>query len=603
MVEAEGFAERRRTKPAGRGVLLAVTLATIAAAVCFAALIENGGFSSATELEGSGNKALGRGGEGGVDDAGSRHEAHKHRVRHSHGSLMHLQALVKEDEKKEGDSRAKVVSTEDAYVASRTHAASIKAERADEIESIRKLELEKKDDNTAIKGALLARKKAASRLAERQNAAKHALATEVAVFGLENKALEDKDASEKDEAEGIAIQEPAAALLKDSQKLNDQSNLVLDQSKSTQAKALAALDLNLAQSLARRASDGMSSAKGYFSRAIAERKKAVGADDAAASKITAEAKLSLGVNHEVPELLHVLHGQDTGDSAIRHVVDADEKAVNRGSITLGEDRQAVQSDYSARQLTYSQISLAEREAQVLRKELVAAQTAVVAAAKAHVEASKSFRAAQAGRREAEDRADALEGRVRGDLQEQLKAAVDAGEASKRVFKKAKEKVESLEGKQTLLKMRVARLRLQLKEASMRGAEAKEGEKREREQRSELQTQLDKEDGELNAERLRLADAKIAGGGGDGEREGGGERERRGRRHATRGVHDEAARAEEEADGGSNDVLERERERERVMRRQQAKAELRARDEERKLKEAQRQVQAQMSKVRQLEGSV
>ena len=34
--------------------------------------------------------------------------------------------------------------------------------------------------------------------------------------------------------QGIALQQPAAALLRDSQKLNDQSNLVLDQSHSAQ---------------------------------------------------------------------------------------------------------------------------------------------------------------------------------------------------------------------------------------------------------------------------------------------------------------------------------------------------------------------------------
>ena len=274
------------------------------------------------------------------------------------------------------------------------------------------------------------------------------------MFKYDDKALEDKDASEKDEAEGIAIQEPAAALLKDSQKLNDQSNLVLDQSKSSQAKALAALDLNLAQSLATRASEGMSSAKEYFSRAIAQRKKAVAADDAASAAVIGEAKASLKVNHEVPELMHVLHGQETGDMAARDVVDADEKSVNDEENALGEDRDAVRNAYTTRALTLNQLTLAKNEAGVLRKELLAAQEAVVTAAKAHVEAAKQYKRAEEARREAGDRADDLEGKVRGDLQAQLKAAEDAGVAARRRYKEAMERVEGLESKQTLLKMQV-----------------------------------------------------------------------------------------------------------------------------------------------------
>lgn len=426
---------------------------------------------------------------------------------------------------------------------------------------------------------------------------------EQSVFKLENRALSDKDASEKDEAEGIAIQEPAASLLKDSQKLNDQSNLVLDQSKSAQAKALAALDLNLAQSLATRASEGMSSAKDYFSRAIAARKKAVAADDAAASQITGEAKASLVVNHEVPELLHVLHGQDTGESAIRHVVDADERSVNDASARLGEDREAVRSAYEARSLTLSQIVLAKNEAGLLRKELVAAQKAVVVAAKQHVAASQRYKGAQLAMREAEDNADDLEGKVRGNLQQQLKAAEDAGEEARRRFKEAKDKVEALDGRQTLLKMQVARLKLQLKESDIKGDSARAEARRERGDLSEVQTQLDKEDGELNEARLRLADASIGDEGASSTVTALRARSTSRGRHTTTGVHAEAAQAEEEAEGGGDDVLERERAREREMRKQQAMAEVSARSEERRLVQAQKEVQAQMAKVRSLESAV
>ena len=64
-----------------------------------------------------------------------------------------------------------------------------------------------------------------------------------------------------------------------------QSNLVLDQSHSAQAKALAALDLKLAQSLAARASKGMAEARSNFALAIADRKKAVDDDALSAHKV------------------------------------------------------------------------------------------------------------------------------------------------------------------------------------------------------------------------------------------------------------------------------------------------------------------------------
>jgi hypothetical protein len=58
--------------------------------------------------------------------------------------------------------------------------------------------------------------------------------------------------SEMEEGRGIAMQRPSGVLLADSKKLNAQSNMVLEHSKSTQAKALAALDLKMAQQLADR---------------------------------------------------------------------------------------------------------------------------------------------------------------------------------------------------------------------------------------------------------------------------------------------------------------------------------------------------------------
>lgn len=159
-----------------RGLVMAAALIVVAGAACLAATSSFGGlYPSRNPVELEGGRAAGAHSEGGGGGADARHEAHKHRVRGAHGSLAHLQRLVKVEERKEGSDRAEVVSTEDAYVAARAHSASIEAEKSDESEDLRKLALERKNDETRVKGSLLARKKAVSRLAERQNAAKKAL--------------------------------------------------------------------------------------------------------------------------------------------------------------------------------------------------------------------------------------------------------------------------------------------------------------------------------------------------------------------------------------------------------------------------------------------
>jgi len=57
--------------------------------------------------------------------------------------------------------------------------------------------------------------------------------------------IRDRAKSEMEEGRGVAMQRPSGVLLSDSKKLNSQSNMVLHNSKSTQAKALAALDLKM----------------------------------------------------------------------------------------------------------------------------------------------------------------------------------------------------------------------------------------------------------------------------------------------------------------------------------------------------------------------
>ena len=168
-----------------------------------------------------------------------------------------------------------------------------------------------------------------STLQEAQKIAKHARRRE-------RTSRQERSESEKAEAQGLALQQPAAALLKDSQRLNDQSNLVLDQSHSAQAKALAALDLKLAQNLAGRASKGMAEAKRDFAKAISDRKAAVADDAVSAHEVRQVAQVSLKTNKEQPALLHVLHGQMTGGAALHAVVNTDTNGVLNAEETLGE---------------------------------------------------------------------------------------------------------------------------------------------------------------------------------------------------------------------------------------------------------------------------
>ncbi len=400
------------------------------------------------------------------------------------------QRLAQKEAGEEKKESPVVASTEDTYVATRSRVSSLKATLSTSVQDAQKLTMEEADDNAEVKAALLARKRAAMRVSAKENVAKDAEQLQHTAHELEDQALREKENSEKDEAEGVAIQQPAASLLKDSKKLNDQSNLVLDQSHSSQAKALAALDLNLAQSLATRASQGMKQAKSYFSQAIDERKRAVAADQAAAQNIINAAKASLKVNHEVPALLHVLHGQETGNVAARDVVNADMDAIKKAEGRLGQDREAVTEAYNKRSTTIQQVQLAKQQADTLRKELVAAEQSVVQAAKAHLLATKRYNEAAAARKAAEDKIGNLEEKERLNLDRMLKAAEKAKDDASAKYKSATEQVDSLSGKQTLLQMQVARLKLQLKEAQMQRESLKEKSDKQRDQISSLQTHLD-----------------------------------------------------------------------------------------------------------------
>jgi len=134
-----------------------------------------------------------------------------------------------------------------------------------------------------IKKAQQARSHAALKVSEDEETLKRATQLVNSARKQDDLEIRDRAKSEMEEGRGVAMQRPSGVLLADSKKLNSQSNMVLHNSKSTQAKALAALDLKMAQQLADRASSGMVAAKSYFTDAIKQRKQATAAAEAAAT--------------------------------------------------------------------------------------------------------------------------------------------------------------------------------------------------------------------------------------------------------------------------------------------------------------------------------
>jgi hypothetical protein len=283
----------------------------------------------------------------------------------------------------------------DDYTAARMRLTSLRTKLRDNTEITKKLTLVEKRREAKVVEAERERKSATKSVASEDNTLKEAQKLAKEARHLQRLSREERSESEKAEAQGLALQQPAAALLKDSQRLNDQSNLVLDQSHSAQAKALAALDLKLAQNLAARASKGMAEAKGDFATAIDERHKAVADDTESAHHVMKDAQVSLKTNSEQPALLHVLHGQTTGGAALGAVLDTDTKGLMKAEEALGQDREDLVSDKRRVADADTQIAVLADQAKALRAEVRAAEKEVLQAAHEHVAALKSYKEATA----------------------------------------------------------------------------------------------------------------------------------------------------------------------------------------------------------------
>ena len=192
-----------------------------------------------------------------------------------------------------------------------------------------------------IQKAQKARAKAALKVSEDEETLKRA--TELVNNARKEDDLEvrDRAKSEMDEGRGVAMQRPSGVLLADSKKLNTQSNMVLRHSKSTQAKALAALDLKMAQQLADRASSGMVAAKGYFTEAIHKRKEATSAAEAAATDTVNAASVSLTMDANSPLLHQIENGEDQGPKALQDIIATDAQQVDHAEGKLGAAREAL----------------------------------------------------------------------------------------------------------------------------------------------------------------------------------------------------------------------------------------------------------------------
>ena len=179
--------------------------------------------------------------------------------------------------------------------------------------------------------------------------------------------------SEMEEGRGIAMQRPSGVLLADSKKLNAQSNMVLEHSKSTQAKALAALDLKMAQQLADRASSGMVAAKSYFTKAIQERKEATAAAEAAAADTVNAASVSLTMAPNSPVLHHIENGEEQGPNALEDIVTADAQQVDHAEGQLGAARQNLASDQARVRTLSAEIWKVQEKINTVHTQLRAAQ--------------------------------------------------------------------------------------------------------------------------------------------------------------------------------------------------------------------------------------
>eukprot|EP00802_Teleaulax_amphioxeia_P001800 Tamp_01802.p1 GENE.Tamp_01802~~Tamp_01802.p1 ORF type:complete len:521 (+),score=204.92 Tamp_01802:350-1912(+) len=507
----------------------------------------------------------------------------------------------------------------DDYTAARMRLATLRTKLRDNTDTTKRLALVEKRREAKVTESELDRRHGTQAVASEENTLREAQKLAKHARHLERLSREERSASEKAEAQGLALQRPAAALLKDSQRLNDQSNLVLDQSHSAQAKALAALDLKLAQSLAARASKGMAEARGDFALAIADRKKAVNDDTQSAHKVTEDASVSLKTNQEQPALLHVLHGQVTGGQALSAVVNTDTKGLMNAEEALGVDRDALIAEKKSVADADAQLAVLADQAKALRAEVQAAEKEVLQAAHAHVAALRAYKMDTAKALSSQTQLNSLRQQDMKTLRDQRTAVATKMKDSSQRYKDALAKIAKLDGHQTVLKVEIARLRLQLKEAEMQRREARDKASHEQDTINNMQAQLDKEDADLNEARLRIADTHLQYDKTDASDEGSPDRVHAlaaaaldaaepARRHAgglaaaRRGREDEAAEPSYDP-SHMRESLDQQRRDDARLAEREAAAHRRARAEEAKLKAAQQQVASQLSKITNLESSM
>ena len=441
--------------------------------------------------------------------------------------------------------------------------------------------------------------------------------------------------SEMDEGRGIAMQRPSGVLLADSKTLNSQSNMVLQHSKSTQAKALAALDLKMAQQLADRASSGMVAAKGYFTEAIGERKKATAAAEKAAADTVDAATVSLTMAHD-SGLLHTIEdGEKQGPKALQDIVATDARQVDEAEGKLGAARETLSEGQTRARKLSAEVWQVQKKIDRLREELRVAQSQVLAAAKGHVAATQRLEKASA---EVLSSSDAVSGMREEEMAKLKRELHDAQHAQLRAsshYERANEKMDSVNGERTMLQVKVEKLKLKLKQAQVERNKAMRAAHVSHTLVHKLERSLEEDGQSLKQARLKLAqrvgvhsipptDGTGASVKGPQETRGDSQPGKRGRDgysalaasflprthfDADRGnLHDalKADRGGVLSDRDSQDLhlaLEHEKKEQRHIHRQQVDAVQSAKDEADSVAQAQEKVQQQLARVDRLEKSL
>ena len=400
-------------------------------------------------------------------------------------------------------------------MAAKSRLASLRSKLRDDNNVAKHLTMVEKQHAAGVSDAISDRKSAALAVTSQEATLKKAESLAKDARHYQRLARNERSSSETAEAQGLALQKPAAALLKDSQKLNDQSNLVLDQSHSSQAKALASLDLKLAQSLADRAAKGMARAKQDFASAIDDRKAALKDDEVASNRVMEAAKVSLQTNPEQSSLLRIQQGQLTGSKALQSILNIDTNSVGAAQEKLGESRKQVKLAKESEGNVARQILVLDKEAKALRAEIGAAEKEVLAAAKEHLLAARKYKSATLKSISAQSKIETMREdevrKLRSELASTKQSKEDAGQR----YTRALQKIAKLNGHQTIMKVQIARLKLQLKEEEMRAQDYKAKNSKDQEVINNMQAQLDREDADLNEAKLKIADSSLGLAGGRG----------------------------------------------------------------------------------------